>query len=329
MPEITPSNEDIHLKLHPTLLALAVMGTLAGAACAQSTVTIYGKLDAGVGKAIGSKDKTVLDAAGSRLGFRGTEALGDGLKAQFAIEHRFDPQTGTANKAATFWQGFSTVGLSGGFGSINLGRQYTASYSLIQNQIDPWGGDTVAQLRDIGMKVGGLYATRVASSVRYDYSANGISFGTSVAGSNENGKAEKPWSLGLAYAAGPLYLGAGYEVTGDHVAAKANVLSLGGRYNFGVAELALAYSLGKDKANVKYPGVLVGLIAPLGAGDLKLGFTVLRKDAAGVTTTVNSKVGVGYHYKFSKRTKIYVDYGHDSKVKTESSGYDLGVQHNF
>ena len=87
--------------------------------------------------------------------------------------------------------------------------------------------------------------------------------------------------------------------------------------------------LGKDKANVKYPGVLVGLIAPLGAGDLKLGFTVLRKDAAGVTTTVNSKVGVGYHYKFSKRTKIYVDYGHDSKVKTESSGYDLGVQHNF
>lgn len=317
------------MKLNHTLLALAVLGTLAGAASAQSTVTVYGKLDAGVGKAIGSKDKTVLDAAGSRLGFRGAEDLGDGLKAQFAIEHRFDPQTGAANKAATFWQGFSTVGLSGRLGSVNLGRQYTASYSLIQNQIDPWGGDTVAQLREIGMRVGGLYATRVASSVRYDYSANGISFGTSVAGSNENGKAEKPWSLGLAYAAGPLYLGAGYEVTGDHAAAKAHVMNLGGRYNFGVAELALGYSLGKDKANAKYNGALVGLIAPLGAGDLKLGFAVQRKDAAGVTTTVNSKLGVGYHYKLSKRTKVYVDYGHDSKVKTEASGYDLGVQHNF
>lgn len=317
------------MKLNQSLLALAALATLTGAAMAQSSVTVYGKLDAGVGKAIGSTDKTMLDAAGSRLGFRGTEDLGDGLKAGFAIEHRFDPQTGAANKSATFWQGFSTVGLSGAFGSVNLGRQYTAAYSLVQNQIDPWGGDTVAQLRDSSMKLGSLAGTRVASSLRYDYSANGFSFGASMAGSNENSKAQRPLSFAGSYAAGPLFLGASYEVTGDKAAAKANLWNLGGRYNFGVAELALGYSLGKDKADVKYNGLLLGVTAPLGNGDLKLGLATEKKDAAGVKTTLVSKLGLGYHYKLSKRTKLYADYGRDSKVAKEKSGYDLGIQHNF
>lgn len=130
-----------------SLLALAVLGAFAGAASAQSSVTLYGKLDLGFAKAAGSADKQVADGSSSRVGFRGVEDLGGGLKALFQFEHRFNPDTGTVTNTA-FWHGLSTVGLGGSFGTVNLGRQYTAAYSLATGVIDPFGGDTVAGLRD-------------------------------------------------------------------------------------------------------------------------------------------------------------------------------------
>ena len=98
-----------------SLLALAVLGAFAGAASAQSSVTLYGKLDLGFAKAAGSADKQVADGSRSRVGFRGVEDLGGGLKALFQFEHRFNPDDGTVTNAA-FWYGISTVGLGGSFG---------------------------------------------------------------------------------------------------------------------------------------------------------------------------------------------------------------------
>ena len=77
-----------------SLLALVVLGAFAGAASAQSSVTIFGKIDQALGKRVGQKDRQVIDTAGSRIAFRGYEDLGGGLGALFAIEHRFTPDTG-------------------------------------------------------------------------------------------------------------------------------------------------------------------------------------------------------------------------------------------
>ena len=111
-----------------SLLALAVLGTLAGAAAAQSSVTLYGRVDLSVARNLGTDYIVMQNGSGSRLGVRGVEDLGGGLKATFNIEHRFQADNGvaspTANAAAAaprFWHGRSIVGLQGNFGE-EIGR---------------------------------------------------------------------------------------------------------------------------------------------------------------------------------------------------------------
>lgn len=320
--------------MQKSLIALAVLGAFAGAASAQSSVTIYGKLDLAVGKPAGTEDKQVMDNTGSRLGFRGVEDLGGGLKAVFGIEHRFNPDTGESSKAANgspnpFWQGYSTVGLVTQFGMVNLGRQYTPAFIMVQNQIDPFGGDTVAQGRDTGMRFGGITKVRVADSIRYDLSVAGFNFGASIAesASNNGGVSnDKPVSLAANYAVGPVWVGVGYE---NPAADEDKVWNIGGRYNFGFMTLAAGYGKGTTAAGQDAKGWLVGATVPVGAFDIKAMYAANDVDVIGET----KKAGIGAHYNLSKRTKVYVDAtkvgGSATVALDHKTGYDFGIQHNF
>lgn len=77
-----------------SLIALAVMGTFAGAAYAQSNVTVYGILDTGFARSTGS-DVRLGSNVDSRMGFRGTEDLGGGVKADFNLERCINVNDGT------------------------------------------------------------------------------------------------------------------------------------------------------------------------------------------------------------------------------------------
>jgi predicted porin len=325
--------------MQKSLIALAVLGAFAGAASAQSSVTIYGKLDLAIGKLAGSEDKQVMDNTGSRLGFRGVEDLGGGLKAVFGIEHRFDPSVGadatTLNGTALddrFWNGYSTVGLVTKFGMVNLGRQYTPAFIMIQNQIDPFGGDTVAAGRDVGMRFGGTSRVRVADSIRYDLSVAGFNFGASIAegnaanGGGVTGADDKPFSIAGNYAAGPFWIGIGYE---NPASEEDKVWNIGGRYNFGFATLAAGYGKGTTAAGADVKGWLIGATVPVGAFDLKAMYATNKVDGG----TEMKKAGIGAHYNLSKRTKVYADaakIGGTATIGMESkTGYDLGIQHNF
>jgi len=300
-----------------SLLALAVLGAFAGAASAQSSVTIYGKLDLAFGKNIGTSDKALIDNAGSRLGFKGVEDLGGGLAATFGIEHRFNPASGAAN--ANFWNGYSTVGLQGAFGHIRIGRDYTTNFLMVQNQVDPFGGDTVAGLRNAGMLVNSIGKVRFNSMVEYHFSSNGFNLGIQGAGSNENGGTDKAYSLAANYAAGPLFVGFGYENPAN---TNDKVFELGARYNFGFATLSAGYSKGTTAGNVDLKGALIGANIPVGAGDFKIGYAKTSEDLA-------NKWGIGYHYNLSKRTKLFADYARDSKAVGPKTGYDLGIRTTF
>ena len=316
-----------------SLLALAVLGAFAGAASAQSSVTIYGQVDLGLGKAIGSEDKGVIDASGSRLGFKGVEDLGGGLKALFGFEHRLSPDTGVSS-SANFWNGYSTVGLSGAFGTVNLGRQYVPTFSLIQNQIDPFGGDTQGALRDVGMRprtsvttaaAASVSKIRVADSIRYDFSASGFNFGASIAEAASNGGTKRPFAVAANYAAGPLFIGAGYENPANENDKQWNV---GAKYDFGFATLGAGYASGTTTTNLSSKGWLIAANIPMGGGDFKIGFAQSKLEDVDL-----KKIGIGYHYNLSKRTKIYADFGKvsgdlalDGSPKT---GYDLGILHKF
>lgn len=308
-----------------SLIALAVLGAFAGVASAQSSVTVYGFIDQGVGKAIGSTDKTLLESGGSRLGFKGSEDLGGGLKANFGIEHRLTPNTG-ASTSANFWNGYSTVGLSGGFGTLNLGRQYTPTFLMVQNAIDPFLGDTVGNLRDTGLRDGSTTTIRVATSLRYDYSANGFALGVSIADTATNGAVpNRPFALALTYANGPIWVGIGRENTGAEGTDAAGQTTFGVTYNFGMAKVALGINKGTQTDGDDVDGKLLGVTVPVGGGDFKLGLA--KKEIAG--NAVASKTSIGYHYYLSKKTEVYADVSKDGEVKTDGTGYDLGIRVRF
>lgn len=126
-----------------SLLALALMGAFSGAAMAQSSVTIYGIADLGLqnlknGAPAGATTKlTSGQVQGSRLGFKGTEDLGDGLKANFVLEMGINLDEGSSGQGGRTFGRRSLVGLSGDFGSIDLGRDKTIN-NLFIDAFDPF-----------------------------------------------------------------------------------------------------------------------------------------------------------------------------------------------
>jgi predicted porin len=307
--------------MNKSLITFAILAAAAGAAAAQSSVTVYGKVDLGLRKAVGANNSELATGSDGRLGFKGVEDLGGGNRAFFDLQHRFFPNTGVQD-GAQFWKGLSQVGLGGAFGQISFGRQYIASFSLIQDKIDPFGGDTVAQLRDVGFRVAGIARTRIDSSIRYDFSANGLNVALSSAEAAANGGTDRPLSVGANYKVGALFVGAGYE---DPAGANDRIVHLGAAYTLGAATLSAGYSKGDTNANVSAKGIMVGLNWALGPGELKAAAGTQKQGS----TTTAQKVGIGYHYALSKRTTIYTDVGHDSKAVANKTGYDLGLKHTF
>ena len=311
--------------MNKSLMAMAALTAMAAAASAQtSAVTIYGKIDQGFVKDIGSKTRDIAEGSSSRLGFRGIEKLGGDHAATFQFEHRFAPDTGAQN-GAVFWNGISTVGIRGPWGHVNIGRQYVAAFSLIQNQLDPWTGTTVAEVRALGVRPGGVSKTRVADSIRYDGSFGPFRVAASIAEASQpgaNAGPDRPFSIAANYSSGPLFMGAGYE---DPANANDELWTVGARYALGPATLSAGYSTGTRTNGSKVKSFLVGLNYALGEGELKFG--IAQEKRAG--TTFGQKVGLGYHHRLSKRTKLYVDVGHDSKAVSDKTGYDVGLQHNF
>lgn len=305
-----------------SLLALAVLGAFAGAASAQSSVTLYGKLDLGFAKAAGSADKQVADGSRSRVGFRGVEDLGGGLKALFQFEHRFNPDDGTVTNAA-FWYGISTVGLGGSFGTVNLGRQYTAAFSLATDVIDPFGGYTVAGLRGESLTKS-VARLRTDNSVRYDGAFGGLKVAADIAETPAGG-VDRPYSVAAQYAAGPFMVAASYD---NPTGANDNLATLGGSYTFGPAKVSLGIGRGDNNSNVRVKQALAGVTVSVGAaGQVLAGYAQEEVGTADAT----KKVSLGYRHNLSKRTQLYTDVTrvNDLLSKTEKTGYDFGVIHTF
>ncbi len=335
-----------------SLLALAVLGAFAGAAVAQSSVTMYGRIDLSVNKPVGSANKGISNGSGSRLGLRGSEDLGGGMSAFFNIEHRFDADTGASqnfnNQAAgaaagtaannRFWGARSLVGLQGGFGRISLGREYTTAFLGSQLPADPWGWDTVVNATPgVGLNqalTGGQIArVRNDSSFTYNFAASGFSFAAQVAEATDaiNNFQKKPFNFSAGYSAGPVRLGLGYEKTGQVGAAAAKWTTINGSFDMGMVKVGALFGTGNNAANAKNKSLMLTAVAPMGQGELRASVGKLTSDPAGAAPKVDAAKGfaLGYHYALSKRTTLYTDYVRNTAVATEKNGYDFGIKHNF
>jgi predicted porin len=330
-----------------SLLALAVLGAFAGAASAQSSVTIYGSLDLAVTKGNGgtaannsanglSKAWIEKQSNGSRLGFRGNEDLGGGLSAQFQIEHRFTPDNGAA--ANPFWAGRSYVQLSSATaGRVYLGREYTPAFWPAVKS-DPFGWDGVGQM---GSDMWAGYLTnsgvRVPNTVGYK-SPNLSGFTAQAAVGLGEGATARANGFNAEYAAGPIYAAMGYEkLTHGGTTDGNSVVNLAFHYDLGMVKPILYYARGKTNAGTvtnKY--LMLGALAPIGGGTLKAAYGRLTPDAAVANNGTQTKLGLGYDYPLSKRTNVYADLGMGRKNQgnsaagfTNNTAYALGVKHTF
>ncbi len=331
-----------------SLLALAALGAFAGAAFAQSSVTMYGLIDANVGKDIGSAQKRMGQGASSRLGWRGVEDLGGGMQAFFQLENRFTPNNGVMNGGAgvpngsptTQFQARSFVGLRGGFGEVRLGREYNGAFFHGEVMGDAWGWDTVAFTIFGGIQRSAVgQHTNVNNSITYNSpNMSGFSFSAQIAESNQNCGAktwsaaatgttfgtcaDRPKAFGVSYAAGPFAIRMGMNNPGN---VNDNWTSINSQYNFGAFKLWGFMGTGKDTTAAKHKAYTLQATMPMGAAEFRVGMS--KRSVGGVTNV--SGLGLAYFYSLSKRTTLYTDFARNSKAATEKSGYDFGVKHTF
>ena len=316
-----------------SLIALAVLAA-SGAAMAQSSVTLYGVADAGVGKVkSGGSDSSkkneflsgsTMNNGNSRLGVRGTEDLGGGLKAGFNFETGIDLDDGSTTKGA-FWARQANIWLGGNWGTVKLGRQFTpsylttstfeltgtANYSVLANTYNYAGMGSRANsaFAYVTPDMGGFSAA-VAYVTKTDLTA-------SMAAPMAASKAA--YDLGLMYNNGPIAVGVSVN---KFDTSKTNY-QIGGKYSFSNFALAASYTQASDVAKNVRRGFGIGAGANFGA----FGLTVdLTRDTKNEWTGKKYTNGVvEAKYALSKRTFVYGAFLRLDKT----NNYGIGVRHNF
>ena len=321
-----------------SLLALAVLGAFAGAASAQSNVTIYGVVDIGLTRLSSDVTNTRvgLDSgiqSGSRLGFKGKEDLGGGLSAEFQLENGFAADTGALGQGGRIFGRQAFVGLSGGFGSVKFGRQYMPIFGAVDT-IDPFGtgmaGDASVFL---GGNIFNNIDVRTSNAIDYSISTGGFT-GELIYGLGEvagNASANRQIGFGLGYANGPINVQLAYHNVKDATGnGEAKATFLGGTYNFGPATAHLAFDSEKtDTATtttIDARNWLVGVTAPIGgAGSLFADY--IRHDDRTAANVDMNQTAIGYTHALSKRTNIHTSY---SRINVAGINmFEVGIRHKF
>lgn len=298
-----------------TLAALAALAT-AGLASAQSSVTLFGVVDASVSRYTttsldpltglkSTSSQTSLANSGynaSRLGFRGTEDLGGGLAASFWLEAPISNDNGNAS-GLTFSRR-STVSLSGGFGEVRLGRDYAATF-WNDTTFDPFGtngvGTNVISSVSASSNLANPNYIRASNMVGYFLPSNlGGFYGQVQYGFNENvstsGTALTTGTSSSAgryvggrfgYANGPLDIAAAY---GENTVIDTSALTrtvqtanLGASYDFGPVKLFGELSRVRNRFELaaattrdNYDGYLLGASVPVGAGLVRASYSAVK-----------------------------------------------------
>ncbi|MBW7656140.1 porin [Hydrogenophilus thermoluteolus] len=326
------------------LIALAVAGLVAAPAMAQSNVTIYGVADAYFGfGSDNNNDISAIDSgglAGSRIGFKGSEDLGNGLKAVFTLEQGYAIDTGKASPSVgdSVFSRQAWVGLQGSFGTVSLGRQYAPGYfvadydALLSSKISPQS--TLSDLNRMTITPNSL--ARWDNSVKYTGSFDAVnvqaiySMGTNEALASGVSDDDK-YGLSAAYANGPVNVGVIYHNVG-YASKDQSEWLIGASYDFGMAKVAGSYQAASNirgTANADSKLWNLGVIVPVGGGNVHLAYAKLDEDGTSVDPFSYT---LAYTYPFSKRTTAYAGYqklDYDTATKDDRDLFVVGLNHKF
>ena len=342
-----------------SLLALAALGAFAGAASAQSSVTLFGVVDLNVTYQKNNESTWSLGQDGmasSRLGFRGVEDLGGGMKASFWLEGALGPDTGTGgsswgNGNATtnplLFRRRSTVSLSNQWGELRLGRDYTPTF-WNWTVFDPFGTVGVGSATNLGLSnqirsittAGDAFGTLVRANNTVQYFLPNGGFGPGLYGqvmvaAGENAALNKYFGGRIGYAAGAFDIAVAYGQTGIDAADTLDMtnLNVGGSWNFGTwGKLAGFY--GKIEADLPGGGkadqsnYFVAYSIPFGQWNVKASWNhVSQGGIAAWTGNDANQYAIGADYNLSKRTALYAtaSWINNSSTTASTTGTNFSV----
>jgi predicted porin len=314
---------------------------LAGHAHAQTSVSVYGVVDAGVeyltnaGKD-GTSNASVMrlssgNLSGSRLGFRGEEDLGNGMSALFTLENGFDIDTGNMAQGGRLFGRNAFVGLKTTAGTTTFGRHQTALYDF-GLLYDPFGLSS----RYSSITHDSAMAGRADNSIKYIGKFGPVkatafySFGRNLDGEVAgNPKVSRNFGVGLDYAAGPFGIGLAMDqYHGNTIATQdrtARRVALGATYQIGDAKLFAAYRDLKDEiVAVGTPNIETQFY--WAGASYRLTPAIVLTGAVYKTNNKNSAADphnfvFSADYAFSKRTDAYATVGH----VTNKGGSNVGL----
>ncbi len=339
------------------ILAVAVAAAIMAPLAASADTTLYGRLDNSLSRSTGdaaSIDFTtgVVTSAPiamdkewdvrtetTRIGVKGSEDLGNGMKAIFQAEWSFDSDAGGAT-AGGLANRLAYVGLSAGWGTVAIGRQWTPYYGAV-NKTD---------IHNTGFNTPSLSTSRTGNAIAYvspDFSGFGFKIAGVVAGESTAKSFADAVNASVSYDNGPLSLGAGYHKGyGVSPMASDTRYGLAAKYNFGM------FSLIGQVEQAKLPG------ADDGTGVLTLTETEkwttfnLGAEATFGNNVIRGTVGqtdafsqeetswaIGAQHNFSKQTRVYAEYGNDKGLTRDAGAnvigigdtktFSLGLRHDF
>ena len=346
------------------IVALAALA--ATASFAQSSVTIWGIVDAGVQSAKqNGVSKTQLTTSGlssSQLGFRGTEDLGGGMSASFWMEGTLVNDAGTP--AGLQFGRRSTLDLAGNFGAIRLGRDYTPTFwnHTVFDAFGTLGSGAGSNITLAPSGSNAATAARTSNGVSYLYGfannagsavgkggvyaqvthAFGEQLSTAAAQTNQYQGAR------VGYINGPMNVAVSTGNTVVSASAKDKHTNIAGSYDLGVAKLmVLNSSFTNGTTNAKVTANQISAQVPMGSGYIPVSYATAKNSA---NDQKGSQFAIGYVHNLSKRTALYGTYssitnkngagytflggngGYGAGLTAggaNGTGMDIGVRHTF
>ena len=337
-----------------SLIALACASAFAGSANAQS-LTTYGIVDMGFvaesGGTAGSIDKITSGAqSGTRLGFKGTEDLGNNMKALFVLETGIAADKGGFNQGGFAFARQSFVGLQSDAGTLTLGRQYTPFFLTLNAVADPFASGLAGNAQNLIPSSG----IRMDNAVKYVSPIfSGVSAEVAYGfGENTDGIDRASRNIGgsIGYSDGALSVRLAHHRANDSSAGTTDDTStmLAANYNFQVAKVFAAYSDNNQQiiptagaAKGKSRDFLIGVSVPFGNHTFIASY--INKDGRSASNLDASQFGLGYTYALSKRTNLYAAWatidnkrggitykvGNNSEPGSGDTAFNLGVRHTF
>lgn len=348
------------------VIALAIAAATSGVAFAQTNVTVYGNVDMGFmnrggqngGSPAVNKSTNSLGSYGSEsyIGFKGSEDLGNGLKAIFDVAYLIAPDQnqGLGNNGGTGRAARQYLGLTGGFGTVVAGYLDGVRYGIVGKH-DPFGNYSVGNFQQMS-----THYARAQNAVAYiSPNVSGFTFiyahATNTIGAENAGNQgdDRLNTVAVNYTNGPLVLDADYETTrkvGNGNDNRLYVATLAGSYDFGVAKVGIVLDKIYGEANSTIGSddrrnLLVGVTVPVSAKASVLASYGRVNDKVN-TNADASKWSVGARYSLSKRTQLYTNF---TKITNDDNadytvtpsgnagalaglgtrGFDLGIKHSF